>query len=201
MNQGERSPRVVLWAASCQKKENIYVSFFASLTPITKQKMEVCSFRVFAQTRKDYTGPDSVVDVCLHAMEEGALSVIAKARGYLLWEFCIMSVDQWVCACALLQRHRLPSSLCWRVGTNLRLTRRAAVAEPTWVFEDFDAIAALTRIEFLWQDLDAVQAYMTVQAYIKCRTSHVGWVAAELDRRRQWFAGLRRTWLLAISFP
>jgi hypothetical protein len=159
--------------------------------------MEVCSFRGFAQTRKDYTGPYSVVDVCLHAMEEGTLSVIAKAWKYSLWEFCIMSVDQWVRMCALLQRHRLPSSLCWRVGTNLRLTRRAAVAEPILVFEDSDAIAALTRIEFLWQDLDAVQAYII----IKSRTFDVEWVAAEVDRRRQWFAGLRRTWLLAISFP
>jgi hypothetical protein len=159
--------------------------------------MEVCSFRVFAQTRKDYTGPDSVVDVCLLAMEESALSVIAKAWGYSLWEFCILSVDQWVRMCALLQRHRLPSRLCWRLETNLRFTRRSAFTEPTWVFEDSVAESALTGIEFLWQDLDAVQAYIIV----KSRSFDIEWVAAELVRRRQWFAGLRRTWLLAILFP
>jgi len=157
--------------------------------------MEVCSFRGFAQTRKDYTGPYSVVDVCLHAMEEGTLSVIAKAWKYSLWEFCIMSVDQWVRMCALLQRHRLPSSLCWRVGTNLRLTRRAAVAEPILVFEDSDAIAALTRIEFLWQDLDAVQAYVDDWSSSGHR---VEWAAREVVRRRQWFTGLRRAWLWAV---
>ena len=155
--------------------------------------MEAYFFHVFAQAQKDYTGPDSVVDVCLHAMEEGTLSVIAKACGYSLWEFFILSVDQWVRMCALMQHHRLPSRLCWALGTKLHWTMRGASAEVTWVFEDPVAVAALTRIEFLWQDLDAVQAYLYI------RSSHrVEWVGAEVDRRRQWFAGLRRAWVLAV---
>ena len=47
----------------------------------------VHTFRVFAQrTRADYLGPDSVVvDVCLHAMEEGILSAIATERDLIFF--------------------------------------------------------------------------------------------------------------------
>ena len=158
-----------------------------------------CPFYVYAQAQKDYTGPGSVVDVCLRGMVQGTLPVTAKERGYALWEFYVLSVDQWVRMCALMQHHRLPSRLCWALGTNLCWTRRGAVAEPTctWVFEDSDAVAALSRIEFLWQDLDAVQAYLHEK--ISALGVGVEWVAVEVARRRQWFTGLRRAWVLATS--
>jgi hypothetical protein len=142
----------------------------------------VHTFRVFAQrTRADYLGPDSVVvDVCLHAMEEGILSAIATERGHhFLWEYYILTTDQLARTCALLQRHRLPSSLLWTLQTRLHCT-----------------LHALTRIEFLWQDLDAVDVWVH---FMRHRYCDVEWVAAEVARRRQWFTGLRRAWLLATS--
>ena len=149
----------------------------------------------FSKTQKDYTGPDSIVDVCLHAMEEGKLSVIAKQTGYYLWEVYVLTVDQWVRMCALLQRNWLPSSLFWVFGTSVDWTKRGAFAEPSLVSEDPDAVAALSRIEFLWQDLNAVDAWVHSMPRGYC---DVEWVAAEVARRRQWFTGLRRAWVLAV---
>ena len=146
----------------------------------------VHTFRVFAQsTRADYLGPDSVVvDVCLHAMEEDILSAIATERGHhFLWEYYILTTDQWARTCALLQRHRLPSSLLWTLQTRLHCTLQQYA----------DAVSALPRIEFMWQDLDAVQAYLNAHPHCE----DMKWVAAEVARRRQWFTGLRRAWLLA----
>jgi hypothetical protein len=170
--------------------------FFAS--PHHKTRMEVVSFRVFAQTQKDYTGPDSVVDVCLHAMEEGILTVFAKQMGYLfLWELCIMTPGQWARTCALVEHHRLPSRLCWRFPTGVYCTWDTTLETSCLVSHVPDAMAALTRIEFLWQDLDAVEAYISIKSLTS--TIDIEWVAVEVARRRQWFAGLRRAWLLTAS--
>jgi hypothetical protein len=60
----------------------------------------------------------SIVDACIHAMEEGTLPVTAQIHKgrYYLWEtyIFILTVDQWARICALLQRHRLPPGLLWR---------------------------------------------------------------------------------------
>lgn len=55
----------------------------------------------------------------------------------------------------------------------------------------------LCDMEYLWQDLDAVEAWME---FMKSRMYliHIQWVAEEVDRRRQWFAGLCRAWLAAV---
>jgi hypothetical protein len=172
------------------KRKSVFHFFFYHNR---KQEMEVYFFHVFAQTRKGYTGHDSVVDVCLDAMEEGSLLV--TITGYVsLWEYYVLSVHQWARVCALLQRKRLPSRLVWGLQTFMCLTRRSPSERPSLVSEDSDAIAALTRIEFLWQDLDAVQAYLNAHPHCE----DMKWVAAEVARRRQWFTGLRRAWLLAI---
>ena len=148
-----------------------------------------CFWSFAAQTRKVYTGHDQIVDVCLHAMEEGRLPVIVKQCRYYLWEYYILTVDQWVRICALLQQNRFSPCLLWRLQiTYVRWVRRTA----------FVGVAVLTGIEFLWQDLDAVQAYVD-HLSPAARYDHVEWIVAELDRRRQWFTGLRRTWLLAAS--
>jgi hypothetical protein len=65
------------------------------------------------------------------------------------------------------------------------------------VTEDPVAIAALTQIEFLWQDLDAVQAWMKSPA-AGCFDVEVEWITAEMGRRQEWLTGLRRAWLLAL---
>ena len=170
--------------------------------------MEV-SFFSFAETQKNFTGTCTVVDVCLDAMEKGMLPVVAEQRGYYLWEYFYLTTDQVARVCALLKRRRLPPCLLWTWGIHMPWTRRYALTKPYYlVTEDPVAIAAtlrrqvsegcLTQIEFLWQDLDAVQAWMK-SPVAGCRLDvEVKWVAAEVARRRQWFSGLRRTWLLAV---
>ena len=146
--------------------------------------MEV-SFYSFAATQKNFTGTCTVVDVCLDAMEKGMLPVVAKHCGYYLWEYFYLTTDQVARVCALLKQRRLPPCLLWIWGMYL-------------VSQYPDAIAALTQIEFLWQDLDAVQAWMKSHA-ARCHLDvEVKCVAAEVGRRRQWFSGLRRAWLLAV---
>ena len=158
--------------------------------------MDGVKFEYFAETRNDYTGCESVVDVCLHAMEEAALPVVAQHWGFYLWEYFTLTTDQWARLCALLQRQRLPASLLWRSINRMRWTKRSALEKPYLVSEDPDAMAALSRIEFLWHDLDAVQAWL-----FKYARFSVGWIVAEVCRRRQWSTGLRRQWLLATCFP
>jgi hypothetical protein len=155
--------------------------------------MDVVNFEHFARTERGYTGTCGVVDVCMDAMEEGTLSVIAKQWGYCLWEFFILTTDQWARACALLQRHRLPPSLLWELTYIRYIKRNAGSKEVDWVSQCPDAMAALLQIEFLWQDLDAVQAWL--EKWLRGRLN-VEWVGAEVARRRQWSTGLRRAWLL-----
>jgi len=162
----------------------------------THLKMDGVKFEHFAGTRNDYTGRESVVDVCLHAMKEGTLSLTANQWEKYLWELYDLTTDQLARVCVLLQRQRLPASLLWRSINRMHWTKRSALEKSHLVSEDPDAMAALSRIEFLWHDLDAVQAWLFT--YARCS---VGWIVAELDRRRQWFTGLRRQWLLAALSP
>ena len=148
-------------------------------------------FHSFAKTQKDYTGPDSVVDVCLHAMEEGKLRVTVKQSVYYLWEYFTLTTDQWGRLCALLQRQRLPPSFLWK-SAYVRYTKRTGSKDVDLISHCPDAVAALSQIEFLWQDLDAVNAWV----HSMRRGCDVEWVAAEVGRRRQWSIGLRRAWLL-----
>jgi hypothetical protein len=116
----------------------------------------------------------------MDAMEEGILPVVAKQWGYTLWEFYILTTDQWVRMCAMLQRNRLPSRLLWGLSY-VHYTWGSADGVYS-VFTDPDAVAALTRIEFLWQDSDAVQAWIKSHAV----SWDVDWVvAAEVYWRQQ----------------
>jgi hypothetical protein len=157
--------------------------------------MNGLTFYSFAQTSQ---GPPTIVDVCLDAMEKGMLPVVAEQWGYCLWEYFTLTTDQWVRVCALLQRHRLPPRLLWRIKTRVHWTRWTASTRGCLVSSDPDAVAALSRIEFLWQDLDAVHAWVNCRPY-SCDS--VEWVEGEVWRRRWWLTGLRRAWLLAALFP
>ena len=185
------------WLFAVVTKEGIffwlhgqYRKFFISLFIFcTLQEMEVC-FWSFAQTKKELFVGSVVVDVCLHAMEEGILPAIAKEDGrYFLWEYYVLTTDQWARTCALLQHHQLPPSLLWTLQTRVYYTWRSA-SETCLVSDVPDAMAALSRMEFLWEDLDAVETWVYF--------THVKWVAAEVAKRRQWLTGLRRTWLVAV---
>jgi len=140
----------------------------------------------------------AIRDACIDAMEEGTLPVTAlggKGR-YYLWENYILTVDQWARICALLQRHRLPPSLLWKghsVAYNVLLDRDILNVNPV-------IAAALSCIDYLWQDLDVIDAWIERE-----QTTHatrdiprIHWVQAEVDRRRQWLAGLRAAWLRAV---
>ena len=151
--------------------------------------MDFFEFEHFARTEN---GSD-IVNACMDAMEEGSLPVIAKEYGYYLWEIYIQTPDQWARLCALLQRNQCPPRLLWRLHTYTRWTRRNNCS----VHDNPVAMSALTRIEFLWQDLDAVQAY--VDNLSPTDRLDLKWAAVEVARRRQWFAGLRRTWLLTVA--
>ena len=164
--------------------------FFFSMCTLD---MDVFQFEHFARTEN---GSD-IVNACMDAMEEGSLPVIAKEYGYYLWEIYILTVDEWARLCALLQRNQCPPRLLWRLHTCVRwtMTDCFSFSKKKCIVDDNPvAMSALPQIEFLWQDLDAVQAYIN----LKSPTSHVGWVAAEVGRRRQWLTGLRRAWLLAV---
>ena len=99
-------------------------------------------FEHFARTQKGCTVPNSVVDVCMDAMQEGTLSVIAK--NWYLWEYFTLKRDQWARLCALVQRHRLPPTLLWRLQSGVRWTRHPGCVEIYLVSECPDAIAALS---------------------------------------------------------
>jgi hypothetical protein len=159
--------------------------------------MNFVDFCEFAHAQKP--GCYCVVDVCMVAMEEGMLPVIAKHFGtYFLWQHFIFTVDQWTRMCALLQRNRLPPSLLWE-SSSVHYTRGIDYRGSRLVSKCPDAVTALSQIEFLWQDLDAVKAY--VDHLSPAGRPDLEWAAAEVARRRQWFTGLRRAWLMAASFP
>jgi len=84
--------------------------------------MEV-SFYSFAGTRKNYTGCESVVDVCLHAMEEGTLSLTANQWEKYLWEYFSLTPDQLAHVCALLQLQRLPASFALEMAKQCALDK------------------------------------------------------------------------------
>ena len=53
---------------------------------------------------------------------------------------------------------------------------------------------ALSHIEFLWEDLQAVKAWL----HEKSSELWKGWVVDEVHKRQRWFAGLRQAWLAAV---
>ncbi len=143
----------------------------------------------------------ATVDACVHAMEGGLLPVTSQQNRLFLWDFHVLTMDQLARVCVLLQQHRLPVSLLWtpKMGVLFLIKMRTAVGY-VYVYKDPDTISALSTMEFLWQDLEAAEAWIADR---KKRTAGgltigvVEWVTAEVDRRRQWSVGLRRAWLVA----
>ena len=135
-----------------------------------------------------------IVDACIHAMENGRLSVLAQEAGQYLWEYFSFTVDQTARTCALLEQQRLSSSLLWRPCTRLLLSvKPGRNMGPMRVAKDPVTMSALSQIEFLWQDLDEVQAWCDDYPYDLDRK----WIAVEVDRRR-WLMDPRRAWLAAV---
>ncbi len=139
------------------------------------------------------------VDACIGAMEGGVFPVDAKHKqnGLYLWEYFILTTDQWARICVLLQTLRLPPRLLWRPKwiSTICWTRSRNNFLAYFVSRDFAAMITLCHMEYLWQDLDAVEAWME---FMKFETVSIQWVADEVDRRRRWFSGPRRAWLAAI---
>lgn len=143
------------------------------------------SFGEFAEQRSSCPLDDDreEADVCLEAMEQGDLPVCSlNQSGCHLWEWYAMKSDQWVRVCAL----RPPVHLLWRKNSKVI----AAV---------MDGGVHLGDVGYLWQDLDAAQAFVKwwdyeKHPYIVARRQ---WIAAQVQEWRVWQTSLRRTWLLA----
>ena len=140
------------------------------------------------------------VDVCLDAMEVGKLSVLAKHNKLYLWEYVFFSVDQWVRVCALLQRTRLVPRLLWSEHGNVCWVRSRVDSSLHYVTEDPVARAVLCEMEYLWQDLHAVQKWIKSRRFspLLWFSWDYQWVQAEVEQRLQWSAGLRVAWLRAV---
>ena len=130
----------------------------------------------------------AVISACINAMEGGLLPVTAQQNGLFLRDGYILPPDKLARLCVLLQQHRLPASLLWK-------PKMGAL----FYFGGLDVAKAkdLADIEFLWQDLEAVEAWIDDRTKGIITTGAFDWVTAEVDRRRQWSVGLRRAWLVA----
>lgn len=139
-------------------------------------------------------------DEYMDAMEEGRRPVVAQQNGYYAWERFILTMDQWTRICGLLQRQRLPSSLLWRPRMQqswCRISRDDFCCG--MVYRIPGAVSALCQIEYLWQDLDAVQTWLNTEEKLPYTVQRrLDWVKEEVDQRRQWLTGLCRGWLLAV---
>ena len=93
----------------------------------------------------------AAVDAYMDAMEHDLLPVDTEEHGHYLWEFYILTVDQWVRICGLLQRRRLPSSLLWR-SRGWLFGQPAICVRNAWCHG--------CQIEYLWQDLNAVSTFV-----------------------------------------
>ena len=129
---------------------------------------------------------------CIRAMEGGTLSVLAKEDGWYLWEKIVLSLCQVARVCALLQRHRLPPSLLWRKYTCIPLSTRSQTDLLCYPV----AMSALSHMEFLWQDLGAVEAWIHLQQ--RHGPASTLSVQAEVDKRKRWLTSPRRAWLTAV---
>jgi hypothetical protein len=127
----------------------------------------------------------SVTIACIKAMEQGLMDVHTMNNcGCYLWEYT-MSVECWIRICALQPD---PEKL-W--------TSRTALVRDSSPQE----VLALTRIEYLWENLDVVEA--SVRRWKKMGSlwlaGKIFWIEREVQRRRQvWHLSIRRAWLLAV---
>ena len=112
-------------------------------------------------------------------MEQGLLDVCTKDEyGYYLWSYFYLTPSEWTRLCALQPPVHLlwkkRSKILWTAGTNTLVSYNT-----------------MANIEYLWQDLDAVKAYVTSLGRFA-----PGWLSSELQRREAcWLTGLRRAWI------
>jgi hypothetical protein len=149
-----------------------------------------------------YENSLAVVDACIRAMEGGRLPVLAQDAGLYLWEYFVFTVDQTARICALLHQRWLPPSLLWRSHFSRPhlFSKSRTVLDVSFVWTDPVAMSTLSNIEFLWQDLQVVKAWIHGQppVFNKIEKAKADWINAEVDKRQQWFAGARRAWLAAV---
>jgi hypothetical protein len=149
------------------------------------------SFLSFAEAKLDRKLPPAFLmtledeyvcaDACLGGMEEGEFDVLAQNDPCrYLWEEFSLLPRQWVRLCAILHQRRIASSILW-----YKMSR---------VHDKHE----LADIEYMWEDLERIQRVLTMWrnsvGKLNCR---LDWIERELERRRAWFTGLRRVWLLA----
>ena len=117
---------------------------------------------------------EEIIATCLQAMQEGVLDVCAQnIDGQYVWSCYTMTPDQWNRACGLLQRAGIANCIFW--GS-----------------KSFKYDAFMADIEYFWTDLEAVERFCEEKMYRRL-------LVLELDRRRTWHAGLRRSWLAACT--
>jgi hypothetical protein len=129
-------------------------------------------------------------EVCLKDMEQGLLPTCVRDNdGRYLWSALCMSVEQWIRLCNL----GPPPSLLWVPQSYIVFTLSGFYLRPE---TNPETIAALGEIEYLWQDLDAAEAFLHSTVF---PSRPKAWIAAEVQRRRQWMGGLRRAWLAVVT--
>jgi hypothetical protein len=121
------------------------------------------------------------VEVCIAAMESGDLPVCSRnSNGDLLWSTYCLTIGDWIRICRL----RPPLELVWAAQSKILFSC-------TGDFADAYDVAELRTIDYLWQDLQAVQAFAACHG-------HVSWISQELALRVSWSKQLRRAWIAAV---
>jgi hypothetical protein len=123
------------------------------------------------------------VEVCIAAMESGDLPVCSvNLAGKHLWSTYFLTPDDWIRICRL----RPPLTLLWGRSSKIVFVWDGDFANAAH-------IAALRQIDYLWQDLEAVQAYAAFYGYVL-------WLSKEVRNRALWRSSdeLRRAWMTAV---
>ena len=136
-----------------------------------------CKFgesRLRAQGVTSGVGFRDCMYACVDAMECGDLDVNCSPDGTFIWDYFCIYIDG-----------RMFRRVC-ALKPNLKLFWRSS-----WGHKMIHYPENLLQVEYLWQDLQLVHAYV------------LHWEApviqAELSRRLEWMDSTRRAWLLAIA--
>ncbi len=138
-----------------------------------------------------------LTEAIVHAMEPNTMPVTSQTNdGYFLWEFFPLTMTAWLRIFKLMELHHASEShLLWTKYSNILFTQTSTSNGGYHeVWKDPTAVSTLTQVEYLWRDLDAVQAFVDFPG----KPKRCDWVRAELCRRKQWLTGLRRAWLVSF---
>lgn len=142
-----------------------------------------------------------ITEAIVHAMEANTMSVTSRSNdGYFLWEFFPLTMTGWLRIFKLMELHHPSEShLLWTKSSGILFTQTSTSNGGYHeVWKDPTAVSTLAQVEYLWRDLDAVQAFVDVD--FPGKPKRCDWVRAELCRRKQWLTGLRRAWLVSFVF-